>query len=194
MNVLSLFSGYSGLDMGLGMVFPDARTVMFCEIEEYPARILERRYPDVPIWKDVYTLDGRMFSEEGVEVDVITAGFPCQPFSHAGKRKGTDDARGILFWEITRIAGEIREAQGRLPMLILENVAGLLSMCDGDGGRVFWTILSDLYEVGYNARWGVVGACHAGAPHKRERVFIIARDSDSNVQGAWRQDEGRQDT
>jgi len=171
MNALSLFSGYGGLDMGLKEVFPDAETIMFCEIEEYPARILAKRFPGIPIWKDVCTLDGRMFSEEGVEVNWIVAGFPCPTFSHAGKRKGVHDERGELFWQIIRIAREINEGQGYLPALFLENVYGLLS---ANGGRAFTDILGELSTLGYNARWGVVGACHAGAPHRRGRVFILA--------------------
>jgi len=179
MNTLSLFSGYGGLDMGLKEVFPDAETIMFCEIEEYPARILAKRFPGIPIWRDVYTLDGRMFSEEGVEVDIITAGFPCQAFSHAGKRKGIDDHRGELFWQITRIAGEIGEGQGRLPSLFLENVPGLLSV---DGGSTFGDILGTLASMGFDTiRWGVVGACHAGAPHRRERVFILAQPKSNRL-------------
>ena len=161
--------------MGLEMVFPEARTVCFCEIEPYAQKILEKRFPNIPIMEDVYDLQGSIFFEEGIEVDVITAGFPCQSFSHAGKRGGTDDPRGVLFWQITRIACEIRDAQGRFPMLMLENVRGLLSMRNADGSPVFWEIIAELYSVGYgDIRWGVVGACHAGAPHRRERVFIVA--------------------
>ena len=179
MNVLSLFSGYGGLDMGLEMVFPEARTVCFCEIEPYAQKVLAKRFPGISIMEDVYDLQGSIFFEEGIEIDVITAGFPCQSFSHAGKRGGTADPRGVLFWQITRIAGEIREAQGRLPMLCLENVRGLLSMRNADGSPVFWEIIAELYSVGYgDIRWGVVGAYHAGAPHRRERVFIVAQPAE----------------
>jgi len=175
MNVLSLFSGYGGLDMGLKEVFPDAETIMFCEIEEYPAKVLAKRFPGIPIWRDVNTMDGRMFSEEGVTVDCVTGGFPCQPFSHAGKRGGKDDPRGTLFWQIARIAGEIRDAQGWLPVCLLENVRGVLSLRNADGSLVFWEIIAELYHIGYrDIRWETVGACHAGAPHKRERGFIVA--------------------
>jgi DNA (cytosine-5)-methyltransferase 1 len=175
-NVLSLFSGYGGLDLALKMVIPEARPVLFVEIEKYPQQVLRKRWPDVPILEDVYELQGHEFAKRipgGVQW--VTGGFPCQAFSHAGKRGGKGDARGVLFWEITRVASEIREAQGYLPALFLENVAGLLSMRNDDHIAVFGEMLLALHEVGYgDIRWGVVGATHAGAPHKRERVFILA--------------------
>jgi DNA (cytosine-5)-methyltransferase 1 len=178
MNVLSLFSGIGGLDIGFHDVFPESRIVTFVEIEPYCQQVLAKRFPDIPIMEDIYDLQGRTFFEEGIEIDWIIGGFPCQAFSHAGRRQGTDDARGVLFWEITRIAGEIREAQGRLPMLFLENVTGLLTLRDEHGQPVFGTILSDLHELGYDTRWGVVGTGgpwpSAGGPHRRQRVWIMA--------------------
>lgn len=174
MNVLSLFSGYGGLDMGLEMVFPEARTVCFVEIEPYAQKVLAKRFPGVPIWEDVYDLQGRTFFEEGVEIDVITAGFPCQKFSVVGQGRGVEELEGQLLWEIIRIAREFRESQGRLPMLFLENVPGLFSV---DGGNAFGDVLGSLAEVGYDTRYGDVFACEAGAPHPRQRVWFI---SDTN--------------
>jgi len=171
MNVLSLFSGYGGLEMGVKEVFPDAEVVCHVEIEPYAQRILAKRYSGIPIWPDVTTLRGGIFFDAGIEIDAITGGFPCQSFSTAGKRGGVDDERGILFWQVARLAREIGESQGRLPMLFLENVPGLLSV---DDGSTFGDILGTLAEMGFSVRWGVVGACHAGAPHRRERVFIMA--------------------
>lgn len=157
MNIVALFAGYGGLDLGLEGVFPEARVVCFCEIEPYAQRILEKRFPGVPIMEDAYDLQGYELAKRipgGIQW--ITAGFPCQAFSHAGKRGGKDDPRGVLFWQIIRVAGEIREAQGRLPSLFLENVTGLLSMRNDDHTSVFGEMLLALHEVGYDARWGVL--------------------------------------
>ena len=189
MNVLSLFSGIGGLDLAVKDVWPESRTVLFCETDEYCQKVLALRFPDTPIWGDVYDLQGSTFIKEGIEIDLITAGFPCQAFSHAGRRQGKADERGVLFWEITRLAGEIGEAQGRLPRLILENVTGLLSLRNDDHTTVFGEMLIALDEVGYDVRWGVVGACDVGAPHRRLRVFLYAQpkplDTDTNESGSY---------
>ena len=168
MRVLSLFSGIGGLDLGFKMHYPEAQTIMFCEIEEYPRQVLVKRFPGIPIWEDVYTLTA---DDLPVQPDWIIGGFPCQAFSHAGKREGFDDHRGELFFEITRLAREVREKMGHLPQILAENVPGILSI---DGGRTFADILGELAEVGYDVRWEVVGAWEAGAPHKRDRVWILA--------------------
>ena len=174
MNVLSLFSGIGGLDLAVKDVWSGAKTVCYVEIEKYCQQILLRRMEDgsieqAPIFTDIFNLRGYGFAEGSI--DLIVGGFPCQPFSVAGKRKGEADERH-LWPEIVRLARELG-----CPTLLLENVPGLLSI---DDGRAFGRILGDLATLGYLVRWGVVGACEAGAPHRRERVFILA---DTNKAG-----------
>ena len=175
MNVLSLFSGYGGLDMGLEMVFPEARTVCFCEIEPYAQKVLAKRFPGIPIMEDVYDLQGRCFFEEGIEIDVITAGWPCQGNSIIGNRLGLLDDRSGLFFQVARIIREVDAAQGRLPMFFGENVPGILSV---DGGNAWLEVLGTLAEMGYDyVKPGDIRACCAGAMCVRERIFIVAHNS-----------------
>lgn len=155
MKIGSLCTGYGGLDMAIG-----GETVWVSDIDKHARTLLAHRFPDVPNLGDLTAIDW-----ETVEpVDIITAGYPCQPFSHAGKREGTNDARHI--WP--HIANAIRVLRPRYAFL--ENVAGHLSMGFGD-------VLGDLAEAGYDARWVCVRASDVGAPHRRERVFISATDA-----------------
>lgn len=161
------------MDLGVKQVFPESRVVCYCEIEKSVQKVLLKRMrggeiDEAPIWPNIFNLRGQWFIEAGIEIDLITAGFPCQPFSMAGKRKGKEDER-YLFPEIIRTACELG-----FPALFLENVPGITSI---DDGRTFGQILGTLAEVGYDIRWGHVSAVHAGAPHKRERVFMYATNS-----------------
>lgn len=161
MTHLSLFSGIGGLDLAAemaGMV-----TVGQCEWADYPTRVLERHWPDVPRWRDIRTLTGESFHEKtGLRtVDVISGGFPCQPFSVAGKRRGTEDDR-YLWPEMLRV---IRELQPR--WVVGENVAGIVNMA-------LDTVLADLENEGYEGRAVLVPACGVDAPHRRERCAILA--------------------
>lgn len=152
MNVGSLCSGCGGLDLALGL--PVAWHV---EYEAAPSKILAARFPDVPNHGDLTALDWA----ELEPVDVLTAGYPCQPFSHAGKRQGTNDARHL--WP--HVADAVRVLRPRL--VFLENVAGHLTLGFGD-------VLGDLARIGYDARWCCVRASDVGAPHQRKRLFIVA--------------------
>lgn len=160
MNVLSLFSGIGGLD--LAAQWAGMRTVMFCETDDYCRRILRKHWPDVPIHGDVRTLTARAISER---VDLVTGGFPCQPHSLAGRRKGSGDERD-LWPEFARILREVRPR-----WVVAENVLGILSV---DAGRFFGRVLGELAGMGYGVAWMCYGASDVGATHRRERVFIVA--------------------
>jgi DNA (cytosine-5)-methyltransferase 1 len=163
MNVLDLCTGYGGFSLALRLLGDSFRTVCYVEWETYCqavllARMEEKALDPAPIWDDVTTFDGRRWRGK---VDIITAGFPCTPFSLAGKRGGAEDPRYI--WpSILRI---IRETESRL--VFLENVPGLLHTGFGE-------ILKDLATAGYDAEWGVFSAQEVGAPHRRNRVFVLA--------------------
>lgn len=161
---LSLFSGIGGLDLAAEMA--GFVTVGQCEWADYPTKILERHWPDVPRWRDIRTLTGDSFYERtGLRtVDVISGGFPCQPFSLAGKRMGQDDDR-YLWPEMLRVIRELRPA-----WVIGENVAGIINLALDQ-------VLSDLEDAGYSAQAFVVPACGVDAPHRRDRVCILANSN-----------------
>lgn len=165
---LSLFSGAGGLDHGAKLV-GGFRTVAYVEYDRYAQAVLMSRMrsgdlDDAPIFEDVRTFDGRSLKGR---VDVVSGGFPCQDVSHAGKRAGLKDGtRSGLWSEFARI---IREVEPRF--VLVENVRGLLSIDDGGG---FGTVLRDLAELGFDAEWFVLSAADVGAPHLRERVWVVA--------------------
>ena len=165
---LSLFSGIGGLD--LAAEWAGIKTVGQCEWADYPTRVLEKHWPDVPRWKDIRTLTGGSFYERTGRrtVDIISGGFPCQPFSFAGKRRGTEDDR-YLWPEMVRVIKELRPA-----WVVGENVAGIVRMALPD-------ILSELEACGYRARTFLVPACGVGARHRRYRVAIVAYSNS----GGW---------
>ena len=156
MRVGSLCTGYGGLDLAIG-----GELVWLSEFDKHAANVCAARFPNAPNIGDLTKVDWASLAP----VDVLTAGFPCQPFSHAGKRKGTEDVRHI--WP--HIAAGIRAL--RPGTVILENVPGLLSAGMG-------VVLGDLAEAGYDAQWTSIRASDVGAPHRRERVFIIATDAE----------------
>lgn len=167
MNVVSLCSGVGLLDLGLE--WAGMRTVQFCEIDPYAVRVLEVRYPGVPVHDDVWTIEPK-------ECDVIAAGFPCQPFSVAGKRLGDRDPRHL--WPA--IIRSIRMARPRF--VILENVPGLVTAGLGD-------VLGDLADAGYDAEWTVFSAADVGAPHLRKRWWCVAT-SDPDSSAVWDESGG----
>ena len=164
-NTLSLCSGYGGLELGINLATQGRnKTVAYVEWEAYAqatlvARMEESTLDKAPIWDDLTTFDGKPWRGK---VDIITSGFPCQPWSVAGRQKGTEDDRWI--WEdIFRIICEVRPRN-----IFLENVSGVL-VREGIG-----RILGDLSTIGFNAEWTTFKASDTGATHQRKRVFILA--------------------
>jgi DNA (cytosine-5)-methyltransferase 1 len=188
LNELSLFSGYGGFSLGLRLAGIPTRTVMYVEWERYPQEIIKARIKDgylddAPIWGDISTLDGEQL--RGV-VDLITAGFPCQPHSVVGLKRGAGDERN-LWPETLRV---IREVEPR--WVLLENVPGLLSApTDGGAPAYGGTVVGELASIGYSIHWRTIGADDVGAPHRRKRWWCIGvADADGN--GAeWDQPQHR---
>ncbi len=178
MRVLDLFSGIGGFSLGLERA--GMETVAFCEIEDYPRKILAKHWPGVPIYDDVRELTGEQLRKDGISVDVICGGFPCQPFSTAGKRRGADDDRH-LWPQMCRLVQELRPA-----WVIGENVAGFISMGLDN-------VLFDLEAIGYTAESIVIPACSVERDHRRERVWILAhpmqgiRSLGGYTPGSWGQ-------
>ena len=175
LRVLDLFAGAGGFTIA-GELAGGYETVAFCEIDKHARKILEKNWPDVPIFEDVTKLHA---SDIDGTIDVITGGFPCQDLSSAGRGAGLGDGtRSGLFREMLRLACEVREKQGRLPYIIFENVARLLSGPTEAPGEWFGEFLGALAEVGYDAEWFCITAASIGAPHERERVCVVAYASE----------------
>jgi DNA (cytosine-5)-methyltransferase 1 len=161
-NVLSLCAGVGGLDIGLRLAEPDARVVCYVEREAYCCEVLASRMEDgsldaAPVWSNLRTFDGRPW--RGV-VDCVTGGYPCQPFSVAGKRRADRDERH-LWPSVRQIISEVRPGA-----VFLENVAGHLSLG-------FEAVANDLQGMGYRLAAGLFTAEEVGATHRRERLFIL---------------------
>ena len=157
----SLCTGYGGLDLAVEAHF-GAKTVWCAEFDKYASQVIEQRFA-IPNYGDLKTIDWSSVQP----IDILTAGYPCQPFSHAGSRKGTDDSRH-LFPYIAKAIGILRPR-----IVVLENVRGHLSLGLKE-------VLSCLASLGYDAKWQTVRASDVGAPHRRERVFIVAQSTNTN--------------
>ena len=138
MQVLDLFSGIGGFSLGLEKA--GMETVAFCEIEDYPRKVLEKHWPGIPIYNDVTKLSKKVLDDDGITIDVICGGFPCQDLSVAGKQKGIEGERSGLWTECARLLRDIRPKYA-----IFENVSNLLS---GDKGKWFQRVLFDISEAG----------------------------------------------
>jgi len=167
---VSLFAGIGGIDLGL------ERAGMTCvgqvEWESFPQAVLQKHWPDVPKIEDVRDFAGHEFGE----FDLLAGGYPCQPFSVAGSRKGKDDIRH-LWPEVHRIIRNVRPR-----VVFLENVTGHLSLGFSD-------VLGDLASCGYDAEWDCIPAAAVGAPHRRDRVFIVATKRTESMADTY--DSGR---
>lgn len=159
MTHLSLFSGIGGID--LAAHWAGFQTIQLVERDPFCQRVLTKNFKGVPIHDDVTTFDGTRCRG----VDLVSAGFPCQPHSLAGKRLASGDERD-LWSEVVRVLGE---AQPR--WFLGENVPGLLT---SESGRFFGRVVDDLAALGFSVGWCVYGACDVGAVHRRNRVFIVA--------------------
>lgn len=168
LKVLDLFSGIGGFTLAAKLASPDAfETIAYCEIDKEARKVLKKRFPNTPVFKDVRTIDADTILKScGALPDIICGGFPCQDLSVAGKKMGLSGNRSGLFFEIIRLAREIRPRY-----LFLENVAALLSSHQRrDMGTVLWSLAS----VGYDAEWDCIPASEIGATHKRDRIWILA--------------------
>ena len=173
---LDLFSGIGGFALAARWV-GGFDTIAFCDNEEFTWKILAKNFPGIPIFKDVRKLHPvDLIPREG-RIDLITAGFPCQDLSDAGARRGIEADRSGLFFEIVRIVDEVYAYCGARPILVLENVPGLLS---GDGGAWARRVYGELAGRGYHCEWKVVSAADVGAPHLRRRWWCVCYVADTN--------------
>ncbi len=179
LKVLDLFSGIGGFSLGLERT-GGFETVAFCEIEPFCQKVLKKHWPEVPCYEDVQKLTGSKLASDGITgIDVITGGFPCQDISAAGKQAGIKEGtRSGLWSEIIRLVGDLRPQY-----IIVENVANLLSGPSEKRGGWFGRILGDLAECGYDAEWENIPAAAVGAPHRRERVWIVANSIEKRSTG-----------
>jgi DNA (cytosine-5)-methyltransferase 1 len=175
MNVLDLFSGIGGFSLGLERA--GMKTVAFCEIDKKARQVLKKHWPDVPIFDDVKTLTKEKLDEQTITVDVICGGFPCQDISLAGQGAGLAGERSGLWFQFHRLIEEIRPS-----WVIIENVSALRS-------RGLDQVLRSLSQIGYDAEWHCITASAVGAPHQRDRIWIVAY---SNRDGEWAGDGSEQ--
>jgi DNA (cytosine-5)-methyltransferase 1 len=173
-NVLDLFSGIGGFSLGLERA--GMKTIAFCEIEEFPRKVLRKHWPNVPIHKDVRTLHAKDITGT---IDLICGGYPCQPFSCAGQRRGSEDDRH-LWPEYLRLIQEIRPR-----WIIAENVAGHVSMGLDQ-------VLSDLESENYACWTFIIPACSVNAPHRRDRLWIVANNRSERTKRLSTVDENKE--
>ena len=171
-RTLSLCAGIGGLDLGIQLALPGSRTVCFVERDAFACEVLAHQMEEggldqAPVWTDLRTFDGTAW--RGC-VDLIAAGYPCQPFSVAGQRQGEDDERH-LWPEVHRIIGEVRPN-----LVILENVPGHIRLG-------FERVLADLAGLGFDAEWATVRASDVGSCHRRERLFVVGYSNRTGLQG-----------
>ena len=165
MKVLDLFAGVGGFTIGLERA--GFETAAFCEIDPYAQKVLRKNWPGVPIYDDVRTITAERLASDGIGVDVITGGFPCQDISVSGNQAGIQDGtRSGLWSECARLLGELRPRYA-----IFENVTNLLN---GQRGDWFKRVLWDISTLGYDAEWHCIPASELGAHHHRDRIWIIA--------------------
>ena len=179
---LGLCAGYAGIELGLKRAIPNLRTIALCEVEAFAvanlvAKMESGQLEPAPIWPNLKTFPWESFRDR---VGILTGGYPCQPFSAAGKRQGADDPRHL--WPY--IARGIRILQPRI--CFFENVEGHISLGLSD-------VIEDLAGMGYRTTWGIFSASLCGAPHQRKRVFIMANRIGSRLERfTWNGDDSNQ--
>jgi len=166
MNILDLFSGIGGFSLGLERA--GMRTVAFCEIDPHARKVLNKHWPDVPVFTDVSTLSKGDLSEQ---IDVLAGGFPCQDISDAGRGAGLSGSRSGLWFQYHRLIKEIQPLYA-----IIENVSALRR-------RGLEQVLRSLAEIGYDAEWHCIPASAVGAPHQRDRIWILAYPNSTQCEG-----------
>ena len=178
MRMLDLFSGIGGFALAAETVWRDELDlVAFCEIDPYCHKVLNKNFPQVPIYEDIKTLDGTEFKD----IDLLTGGFPCQDISVAGRGEGLSGDRSYLWFEMLRIIRDVRPRYA-----LVENVPMLTSR----GGT---RVLADLAEIGYNAEWTIISARDVGARHLRKRIWIVAYpDNSGSGTSRYETDKDRQ--
>lgn len=203
LKMLDLFSGIGGFSLAASWT-NQIKTVAFCEIDPFCQKVLKKHWPDVPIFDDITRLRG----DDIGTADIITGGFPCQPFSCAGQRKGKADDR-YLWPEMLRVITELRPT-----WIIGENVAGINSLFQYDsfsemegkeyltpedakadfkgisertGTNSLWVVLDDLEKIGYSVQTCIIPACAVNAPHRRDRVWIVANRSNTRLKDVRRE-------
>lgn len=169
MTHASLFSGIGGFDLAAEWLGWD--NIFNCEIDEFCTKVLNYHFPNATHYGDITSTD---FTIHRGEIDVLTGGFPCQPFSLAGARRGTEDDR-FLWPQMYRAICEISPR-----WIVAENVRGILTQ---QGGVVFERVWSDLENAGYECQAFLIPACSVGAPHRRERVWFVAHRADAGFEG-----------
>ena len=163
---LDLFSGIGGF--ALAAQWAGIETVAFCEIDDFACQVLNKNFPGVPVHRDIRELDGSLYAG----IDLITGGYPCQPFSAAGKRRGTEDDRH-LWPEMRRVI-----AQAKPAWVVCENVTGHVTMGLDE-------VLADLENEGYATQSFIIPACAKNAQHRRDRVWIVANSTGERLQGGY---------
>lgn len=186
LNLLDLFSGIGGFSLGLERS-GGFKTVAFCEIEEYPRKVLARHWPEVPCYHDVKELTAERLAADGIRIDAICGGFPCQDLSVAGKTAGIEAERSGLWSEFARLIGELRPR-----VVFVENVANLISGPSEQPGAWFGKVLGDLASLGYDAEWHCIPASAVGAPHVRDRIWVVAHDRRLRGEGQLAKEVQRQ--
>jgi len=172
----SLFSGIGGFD--LAAEWSGFTNLFNCEWEEFPRKVLKHHFPNAEQFGDIHDFDATKYNGR---IDILSGGFPCQPFSVAGKRKGSEDERHM--WpEMLRVIGECKPR-----WVVGENVRGLVNWSDG---LVFETCCTDLEALGYSVQSFIIPACATGAPHRRDRVWIVAHSNDKRTGAGFGQVQG----
>lgn len=178
MRVLDLFSGIGGFSLGLERA--GMETVAFCEIEPFCQKVLAKHWPDVPIYSDIRTLTAERLKDDGInDIGLVCGGFPCQDISSAGKKVGIRGSRSGLWSEMFRLVCEIQPET-----LLVENTAGILA-------RGIDTVLGDLASIGYDCVWTCIPASAVGAPHGRDRCWIVGNPNDKGESNRAINDEAQ---
>ena len=161
-KMFSMFSGIGGFELAAKSIDKDIELMGYSEIDKYAIEVFNKHFPGVKNYGDATRIDTRELPDG---FDLLVGGFPCQAFSISGRRRGFDDTRGTLFFDIARVLKDKRPRH-----LVLENVKGLLSH---DNTKTFQTILSILSDLGYRVEWQVLNSKNYGVPQNRERIFIV---------------------